>query len=161
MHARDHILRALVEPSSSPSPTPSPSAGLVGRLGTALGILSSILALDGAILYSPSEVRLFYRHTPGPTDASTSTSTSTSSAELVGASLDVYLLERDPVKYEGFLDLLSGQGARALGLEGVGLGVLAAQASGNNGGNSTRTLGTSSLPGPWKPGKGAHLHPPV
>lgn len=130
MHARDHILRALVEPQRGRVG----GSELVGRLGTALGVLASVLSLDGHILYSPSEVRLLYRVLPG-SDASSP------QAELVGAALDVYLIERDPVKYEGFLDLLSGPlGARALGLESAGLAALLPQSANQSG----RTIGAST-----------------
>ncbi len=63
-------------------------AGLTGRVATALALLRTLLVLDdAALLSSPMELRFAVRVGDGK-------------EELVGAALDMFLIERDPAKYD-------------------------------------------------------------
>lgn len=80
--ARGHLIRAVLGQFEGTA------GALAGRVRTALALLRTLLVLDdAALLSSPMEVRFALRCGEGTT-------------ELVGAALDMFLIERDPAKYD-------------------------------------------------------------
>jgi hypothetical protein len=88
--ARGHLIRAVLGQFDG-------TAGvLAGRVRTALALLRTLLVLDdAALLSSPMEVRFAIRCGPGAEGKE-----GERTAELVGAALDMFLIERDPAKYD-------------------------------------------------------------
>ncbi|KAM3569453.1 hypothetical protein VYU27_008447 [Nannochloropsis oceanica] len=162
---KTHILQALFEHYRRPAPQ------LVKRISTAVSLLSTLLVLDdAALLSSPMEIKFFVKlqqqqqqqqsmkdetmdtpSTPGGAIAAAATAGAAAGFEgkLVGAELDVFLIERDPAKYDSLRDALaSPQSVQTLGLEGLGLGGREGGIGESSGGGGGGMMGGMGNPPP-------------
>jgi hypothetical protein len=111
------MLRVLFEHYQADAPV------LVRRISAAVSLLSTLLVLeDAALLSSPLKIS-FCIDLQTPPESQDQDSTRLTGT-LAGAALDIFMIERDPAKYDALRDALaSASGTETLGMDGVEAGV--------------------------------------
>ncbi|EWM22529.1 hypothetical protein Naga_100290g6 [Nannochloropsis gaditana] len=113
---RSQMLRVLFQHYQADAPV------LVRRISAAISLLSSLLVLeDAALLSSPLKIS-FSIDLQTPPEGQDHDSTRLTGT-LTGAALDIFMIERDPAKYDALRDALaSASGTETLGMDGVEAG---------------------------------------